>query len=565
MTYFKTSRVVLGVFLLALAVGGATWYPKPFHERRLRWNQQSIQAPDIVYNKPFPHSQGTQIPKTLVQSSPQVSAPVVASAVSVPVGMGGEQTITDHGDTFLTISLEIGSQQIKAIPDSGSFDLYIVDGDDCDLQLCRPAYKPEASTDHFTPQKPLKKDIYFGSGTCGVELSFDSVRVHNEQGARASNTDAADPLVPLWRIVEMDENLAGVWGDGQGFQGIVGLGFKGNSHKDTRETLLEEQVMVEAREKTAQGISLTKPGFASKALFGDVFAICLPRGEDAKPVEVFAQGARQDDGRLWWGKGFVPNLNWVDSPVIGTRHWTIAIDSSFLQQDATNHDSEIIHTICGGPGNNPCAALVDSGTSLIAMSEVKIRKLLATTIVGSLNPDCSNVDDMPDLVFTLGRGQKIVLTPDTYVMKIRASDISPVMHEESSGRVVLEKGKVLNIQPPPKTLVSLKSKHTSDSITYCTHAFMETPMETALVQGTEHELIILGIPVFREYSVKFDRNKEVLGFAEHPFGTTCHDLVRSDGKPLTSSFVQQPGKRHIKIRSLGSLRNLVFPDEFASL
>ena len=540
------------------------WYPKPFRDSRLRWNQQSIQAPAVVYNKPFPHSQRMDVAVNLVQAAPQLEAPIPAAPTPSSVSVGGEQTIIDHGDTFLTISLEIGSQQIKAIPDSGSFELYIVDGDDCDLQLCRPAYKPESSSNHFTPNKPLKKDIYFGSGTCGVELSFDSVKVHNEQGSSHS-ASTSDPLVPLWRIVEMDENLASVWGDGQGFQGIVGLGFKGNSHKDTRETLLEEQVMVEAREKTSQGVGLTKPGFASKALFGDVFAICLPRGEDAKPVEVFAQGARQDDGRLWWGKEFVPNLNWVDSPVIGTRHWTIAIESSFLQQDASKHESEVIHTICGGPGKDPCAALVDSGTSLIAMSEVKIRQLLATTIVGSLNPDCSNVDDMPDLVFTLGRGQKIVLTPDTYIMKIRASDISPVMHEESSGRVILEKGKVLNIQPPPKNLVRLKSRHASDSITYCTHAFMETPMETALVQGIQHELIILGIPVFREYSVKFDRNKEVLGFAEHPFGTTCHDLVRSDGQPVTSSFYEQPSKRHIKIRSLGSLRNLVFPDEFASL
>jgi hypothetical protein len=203
------------------------------------------------------------------------------------------------------------------------------------------------------------------------------------------------------------------------------------------------------------------------------------------------------------------------------------------------------------------------------MSEVKIRKLLATTIIGSLNPDCSNVDEMPDLVFNLGRNQKIVLTPDTYVMKIRATDIAPVLNQDPAGRVVLENGKkVLNIQPPPKTLVSLKSSHRADSITYCTHAFMETPMETVMVQGKEHELIILGIPVFREYSVKFDRNKEVLGFAEHPFGTTCHDLVRSDGKPVTtsSSFASTGDvKRHLKIRSLGSLRDLVFPDEFASI
>jgi hypothetical protein len=201
------------------------------------------------------------------------------------------------------------------------------------------------------------------------------------------------------------------------------------------------------------------------------------------------------------------------------------------------------------------------------MSESKINQILATTIVGSLKPDCSNVDEMPDLVFNLGGSNRIVLTPDTYVMKIEATNL-PMMHEKS-GRVILEKGKILNIAPPPKSLVSLKGRHhnragVQDSITYCTHAFMETPMETALVNGREHELLILGIPVFREYSIKFDREREVMGFAEHPYGTTCHDLVRSDGKPV-SMIEANTRSRQFKIRSLGNLHDLVFPDEFTSL
>ena len=137
--------------------------------------------------------------------------------------------------------------------------------------------------------------------------------------------------------------------------------------------------------------------------------------------------------------------------MVGTRHWTITIDSAYFQ----TLGSDAGHHLCGGGSKAPCAALVDSGTSLIAMSEQKITVLLATTVVGSLNPDCSNDDDMPELIFDVGNGKKLTLSPDTYVMKIRGEDLGMLAHD-AAGRVILEKGKVLNIRPPPKTLMSLK-------------------------------------------------------------------------------------------------------------
>ena len=560
---FVKAWTIVGVATLIGSVDGA-WFPKkPFRERRREWHVRPVLAvepspPGSYVRKPA-YYQADHVVASASQSNDPSAIDLLPPGFQVAeIETSGQQTITDHGDTYLTISLEIGSQQIHAIPDSGSFELYIVDGEDCDLDLCQPAYKPVDSSRHFTPKNALKKDIYFGSGTCGVELSFDSVRVHNEAHGAVPTSDSA--LIPLWRIVEMDENLAGVWGDGAGFQGIVGLGFKGNVHKETRETLLEEQVVLEARSKT--GVDPTRPGMASKALFGDIFAICLPRGEDARPVEVLLQQATpsQGDGRLWWGNT-VPVLSYSEVPVVGTRHWTMRVESSYFEHntDAPGHH------ICGGPTGSPCAALVDSGTSLIAMSEKKINELLASTVVGELNADCSNVDQMPDLIFNLGGGQKLTLTPDTYVMKISAEDL-PMMHD-AAGRVVLEKGKVLNIKPPPTNLVSLK-KRQGAAITYCTHAFMETPMETALVGGTEHELLILGIPVFREYTIKFDRKKETMGFALHPFGVTCHgaELARQSNQQSFGQAMDKSGKRRkFDIRSLGKLHDLVFPNEFANV
>ena len=534
---------------IVLTDGAVEWFPKQrFSERRKQMRAKALTVA------------GSMTPDNWRSTVARKTAPVktLVNSGDTPIFtlFSGQQTITDHGNTFVTISLEIGTQHIKAIPDSGSFELYIVDGEDCELDICKPAYKPDESSRHFTPEAALKKDIYFGSGTCGVELSFDAVEVFNE--AKTSGS-AASTLVPLWRIVEMDENLASVWGDGHGFQGIVGLGFKGNTHKEPTELLLEEKVVLETKRKT--GVSPTRPGFASKALFGDSFAICLPRGEDAKAVEVLLESGfpSQTDGRIWWGDT-VPKLDYVSVPVVGTRHWTIKVDSAMFQYNSGGDSSDTIHHMCGGPSKAPCAALVDSGTSLVAMSEEKINDILSNTIIGELKPDCSNVDEMPDLVFSLdGSGKRLVLSPDTYVMRVAVTETAS-MHEK--GKVVLEKGKVLNVRPPPHNLMNLKHSK-PNSVTYCTHAFMETPMETALLGGTEHDLIILGIPVFREYTIKFDRSRETIGFAAHPFGVTCHgnDLLRG----AKSSSLAETGRKSHSIGTISKLHDLVFPDEFARI
>jgi hypothetical protein len=550
----------IGSLILECSLVAGDWFPKQrFSERRKQMRAKALAVTGVEKSVPAtfakPTSQGWRSRTHAAQSAAAHLVEKVEDAVIF--SSSGQQTIIDHGNTFLTISLEIGTQSIKAIPDSGSFELYIVDGADCDLQICKPAYKPNESMRHFTPDVALKKDIYFGSGTCGVELSFDSVEVHNEA------KDGLGPglsLVPLWRIVEMDENLSSVWGDGHGFQGIVGLGFKGNTHKEPSEVLLEEKVVLEAKRKT--GVSPTKPGFASKALFGDAFAICLPRGEDAKAVEVLLESGipTQTDGRLWWGKA-VPELNFFSVPVVGTRHWTIKVESASFQysDDSSKSGSDIIHHMCGGSSKSPCAALVDSGTSLIAMSEDKINEILDKTVIGRLEPDCSNIDEMPDLIFNLdSNGKKLVLSPDAYVMRVSVTEAMN-LREKSSGKVVLEKGKVLNIRPPPHHLMELKNSKPR-SVTYCTHAFMETPMETALVSGAEHDLIILGIPVFREYTIKFDRARETIGFAAHPFGVTCH----SSELAHSSSFAET-GKKTRDIRTLSNIHELVFPDEFARI
>lgn len=61
-----------------------------------------------------------------------------------------------------------------------------------------------------------------------------------------------------------------------------------------------------------------------------------------------------------------------------------------------------------------CAAVVDTGTSVIAGPNPVINKLIAA--IGKVEKDCSNVDSLPTLSFTI-KGKAMPLPPQIYVIK----------------------------------------------------------------------------------------------------------------------------------------------------
>merc|ERR1719321_1805557 len=67
----------------------------------------------------------------------------------------------------------------------------------------------------------------------------------------------------------------------------------------------------------------------------------------------------------------------------------------------------------------PCAAIVDSGTSLIAAPGAALMQL--SEMVGPINEDCSNLKELPTLHFTLGDGRSFTLPPGAYVMRINGA------------------------------------------------------------------------------------------------------------------------------------------------
>ena len=71
---------------------------------------------------------------------------------------------------------------------------------------------------------------------------------------------------------------------------------------------------------------------------------------------------------------------------------------------------------CKGLISPHCQFVVDTGTSILTGPSKKINPLIAQ--IGPVNTNCSNVDALPTLSFSLG-GKDLPLEPSFYVLKVK--------------------------------------------------------------------------------------------------------------------------------------------------
>lgn len=483
----------------------------------------------------------------------------------------GSQAIPDEGNTAMTIALQVGKQRIRTVPDSGSFEIYILYPRGCaagDVQeWCSSgsSYRPYDRSLVYN----VSRELAFGSGVCYAQLGFDSVTVSGELSTQSPHPDNStqSELSPLWLIDEMDPNLARVWGDANSFQGIFGMGYLQDASQEYRgsvtvpsnlydapddvtfsengpgTTYIQSDIVeaVEAVSERAATALATKADSSSCVhrstigatgrLLGDVFAICLPRGLESFDAPAMFGGVPKNtnNGMLWWGKSMVPNLSYLNVPVVkGIPYWSAMIDS------AGSEDGKGV--IC----ESPCVGIVDSGTSLLALPWTSIEDVILGTNLLDLDPYCGNVKEMPNLVFKFSSGQSITLTPETYIMGISKDMLT------LDGKIVLGAKRTIrtiplsnakyasklhgsgSVDPRKASFISTESGSKGQKFDekVCTFAFMETSLPYIdLDSFTRAEALILGMPLFREYTVKFDRDSSSMGFASHPTMAKCHSIV----------------------------------------
>lgn len=190
-----------------------------------------------------------------------------------------------------------------------------------------------------------------------------------------------------------------------------------------------------------------------------VFSVCLERAPNAP-------------GWLTWG-GDVPEQDLKDKTVMlevkGQHHWAVSMTT--FQPAGVEVNGQ---RLCA----NGCAAILDSGTSLIAAPSQALMAL--SQQLPEIKEDCSNLADLPSINLVLD-GYELVLPPEAYVMRVTGT--------------VVEAGSLWD-------LLYFKPKVTV--LNQCVPAFMKMDRETEL-----GPLWILGMPFFRFFHTTFETHDDV--------------------------------------------------------
>lgn len=194
------------------------------------------------------------------------------------------------------------------------------------------------------------------------------------------------------------------------------------------------------------------------------FSICMARS----PVK----GHDNPPGYIYWNTQHAKKDNWPTAPVVGKIHWAVSMAGiRAVGKEAAD---------CATAG---CAAIVDSGTSLIAGPSEALKKIKAD--IGEVKPDCSNLHTLPNLQMQLGN-TLLELPPEAYVMKVKKD----------------------KSRQPPNSLWDLVTIDKSEATHHCSLAFME------MNKSSQHGNVwILGMPFLRYYYTVFDRNEKAVSFA----------------------------------------------------
>lgn len=330
----------------------------------------------------------------------------------------------------------VGGQVLPVVYDTGSFEVIVMSDlcTTCDVRT--PIYSASRSGS-FQEGTGLVATHVFGSGPVTSKKGIETVIIG----------DSSSPLVanqmPFWQVMDHEVD---VWDKYSKFSGIIGLGHSAhapNMDNSTEDVWTDEKSLLENVGVTA-------------------FSICLERSPGTPPgwmvLGPTAENAQHDS-------------MFVHVPVVAEVHWGV----------------QMTHLAAGGQESfdacHPsCGAIVDSGTSLIAAPTEAMNAL--APVFNNIDPDCSNLDSLPDITFQLGGGT-VTLPPAIYVIKV-------------TGYVEESQNIVDALFGPPRLR----------AVTQCVPAFMEVNMKTKW-----GPVWILGMPFLRYYYTVFQRDPKSLHVA----------------------------------------------------
>lgn len=204
--------------------------------------------------------------------------------------------------------------------------------------------------------------LEFGSGTVHARQDTETVGV----GGGTSHRSVKD--MPFWQVLDHDLDFWNTKAGGQ-FAAIVGLG-----HPD-----LVPQDLAGPRRDTLMGrLNVSR------------FAFCLPQHPGA-------------GGWLTFGPIETPSTLFKTVPLIGgTYYWIPELTGERIG------DGKVL-------GSCPCAALIDSGSSVLLVPPA-VMNALHDALGSVTGVTCNKISEFPNLEFELG-GVRVVLPPSAYMVE----------------------------------------------------------------------------------------------------------------------------------------------------
>jgi len=387
-------------------------------------------------------------------------------AATVP-GAGDTCVLSkNYANAQYTVPVQVGTptQTLNAVPDTGSFELMMTSTEcaGCDGHV---QFNSKNSTTFLNLGTVV--DTKFGQGDVSSQVNYDRVQLGSLVAAKQS-------------ILLMQSNKLRNFREAA-YDAVMGMG----------------------RETKARYYSSDLSLMAS--LHAPVTGVCIGQHD-------------QEAGRLQVGAE-VPGLKYVTLPVVGSTHWGLNIDGVSLAAQPGTGKADVQVPGCGSTG---CQAIVDSGTSLMALPKAILSQVLEK--IGHIEPDCSNVDQLPNVRFSAGP-HHFDLPPQLYVAKMENDDASGATASARASLVSLAAGADLPVFKMPWQHKAIKLDSTST--TSCVPLFMEMDIATSF----NGPAMIFGLPFLRRYAARFDRSAQTVGLGEIPLGssicTHCGDTHTS--------------------------------------
>lgn len=278
--------------------------------------------------------------------------------------------------------------------------------------------------------------------------------------------------LPFWLISsELSKEVRSVW-PAHEFDGVLGLGLK-------RSTVPER-------------------------LGVNSFSLCLTQGGTTESWG--ASGSALSGGFLHWN-GRDESLPWGESQPVAQSvrdswmHWELRAPYINLGHER----------LCG----RECRVALDAGTGLLAVPADSAQRLAAA--LPEIPPNCS-LSGLPHLRMDLPRGGAVELPPSAYVTRLGSAERDTFAELARRGRIVWRESR----------------NASSASLINTSSVSPPTGGCAALFMVSAGPRWILGLPLFREYSVHFDRLQRRVSLAEN-HGGRCEGATADGGDALPAS------------------------------